>query len=146
MKWSHINTIPGAMGPRRLGADKNGNTVWVPLFHASAVAKIDIKTRKTTYYPLPITAHPYFLVVDKNHTVWTNSMVDDIVAQFEPKTEQWTFFRLPTHGCETRNLAVDDLRGEVWVPCIKASKTVRLQFRTPAQIQALKSVGAQARR
>jgi streptogramin lyase len=146
LKWSHINTVPGAIGPRRLGADKNSNTVWVPLFHASAVAKIDIKTRKATYYPLPINAHPYFLVVDKNHTVWTNSMVDDIVAKFEPKTEQWTFFRLPTHGCETRNLAVDDLRGDVWVPCIKASKTVRLQFRTQAQVQALKSVGAEARR
>ncbi len=136
LKWSHINTVPGAIGPRRLGADKNSNLVWVPLFHANSIAKIDIKSRRTNYYSLPINSHPYFLVVDKNHSVWTNLMTDDIVARFEPKSEQWTFYRLPTHGCETRNIAVDDLRGEVWVPCIKASKTVRLQFRTAAQLQS----------
>jgi streptogramin lyase len=147
LKWSHINTVPGAIGPRRLGSDKNSNTVWVPLFHSSAIAKIDINSRKTTYYQLPINSHPYFLVVDKNHTVWTNLMTDDIIARFEPKSEKWSFYRLPTHGCETRNIAVDDLRGEVWVPCIKASKTVRLQFRTQAELQAHKgAAGSEARR
>jgi streptogramin lyase len=139
LKWSHINTVPGAIGPRRLGADKNGNVVWVPLYHAASIAKIDIKTRKATYYPLPFDSTPYFVVVDKNHVVWTNLLTDDRVARFDPKTEAWTFYRLPTHGCETRNLAVDDVRGDVWVPCIKASKIVRLQFPTAAQIQALRT-------
>ena len=72
--------------------------MWVPLFHASSIAKIDIKTRKATYYPLPIDSTPYFLVVDKNHVVWTNLLTDDRVARFDPKSEAWTFFRLPTHG------------------------------------------------
>ena len=146
LKWSHINTVPGVIGPRRLGADKNGNTVWVPLYHSAAIAKIDIKTRKATYYPLPFDSTPYFLVVDKNQVVWTNLLTDDRVARFDPKTEEWTFYRLPTHGCETRNIAVDDLRGDVWVPCIKASKIVRLQFPTQAQVQALKTASAETRR
>ena len=140
LKWSHVNTIPGAIGPRRLGADKKAGLVWVPLFHASSIAKIDIKTRKATYYPLPIDSTPYFLVVDKNHVVWTNLLTDDRVARFDPKSEAWTFFRLPTHGCETRNIAIDDVRGDVWVPCIKASKIVRLQF-PGAQPDAVKAGG-----
>jgi streptogramin lyase len=146
LKWSHINTVPGAIGPRRLGADKNGNSVWVPLFHSAAIANVDIKSRKATYYPLPFDSTPYFLVVDKNHVVWTNLLTDDRVARFDPKTEAWTFYRLPTHGCETRNIAVDDVRGDVWVPCIKASKIVRLQFPSAADLQALRTTGAVASR
>jgi len=142
LKWSHINTVPGAIGPRRLGADKNGNTVWVPLFHAAAIAKVDIKTRKASYYQLPFDSTPYFLVVDKNRVVWTNLLTDDRVARFDPKSEAWTFYRLPTHGCETRNIAVDDVRGDVWVPCIKASKIVRLQFPTTAEVQALRTAAS----
>jgi streptogramin lyase len=142
LKWSHINTVPGAIGPRRLGADKKGDWVWVPMFHAASIAKIDIKTRKATYYALPFDSSPYFLVVDKNRVVWTNLLTDDRVARFDPKTESWTFYRLPTHGCETRNIAVDDVRGDVWVPCIKASKIVRLQFPTAAELQALRTASA----
>jgi len=71
-------------------------------------------------------------------------MSDDRVARFDPKTEAWTFYRLPTHGCETRNLAVDDIRGDVWIPCIKASKIVRLQFPSAAQSELAKTVAGGA--
>jgi streptogramin lyase len=140
LSWSHINTVPGAIGPRRLGADKNGNSVWVPLFHSATIAKVDIKTRKPSYYPLPGGwGYPYFLEVDKNHNAWTNLYADDAVGKFDPKTEQWTVYKLPTMGCETRNITVDDIRGEVWVPCMKTSNAMRLQFRTDAQVQALRA-------
>lgn len=49
-------------------------------------------------------------------------------------------------GCETRNIAVDDRRGDIWVPCFKASKVARLQFRTVAEVQALKAASSAARR
>ena len=146
LSWGHVNTVPGVQGPRRMGADRNGTAVWVPLYYGMAVAKIDIKTHKVTHYPLPISAHPYFLVVDKNHMVWTNLMSDDRVAKFDPKMERWTFYKLPAIGCGMRHISVDDLRGDVWVPCSRGGKAVRLQFRTPAQLQSLKAAGADARR
>ena len=37
------------------------------------------------------------------------------------------------------NITVDDIRGEVWVPCMKTSNAMRLQFRTDAQVQALRA-------
>ena len=107
-----------------------------PLERGVALAEIDINTDEVTRHPLPISAHPYFVVVDKNSMVWSNLMSDDRVAKFNPTTEEWTFYKLPTNGCESRNIAVDDVRGDVWVPCIRASKIARLQFRTPADLAA----------
>ena len=136
LTWGFANTVPGVQGPRRLGADRNGTAVYVPLYYGMALAKIDINTHEMTRYPLPIAAHPYFVVVDKNSMVWTNLMSDDRIARFDPVTEEYTLFKLPTNGCESRNIAVDDRHGDVWVPCIRASKIARLQFRSPADLQA----------
>jgi streptogramin lyase len=141
MGWGGINSVPGAEAPRRLGADKNCDSVWVPNYLGMNLARINIRTHETKYYPLPFPGHPYFSVVDKNHIVWTNLMTDDRVVRFDPKREQWTVYQLPSIGCEPRNIAVDDVRGDVWVPCCRTSRVARLQFRTEQQLQALRSSG-----
>jgi streptogramin lyase len=144
LKWAGSFAVPGTQAPRRLGADKNGNTVWVANWWGMNLARIDIKTRKTTYYPLPIHANPYNAVVDKNHVVWTNLMSDDAVARLDPKTEQWTVYKLPSIGTTLRHITVDDARGDVWVPYREASRAARLQFRTQAQLLALKAASNSA--
>ena len=135
MTWGNINTIPYAQQPRRLGADKRGDAVWVPNNAASNLAKINIHTLETTYYP--VEGNPYFVTVDKDSNVWASLFIDAKVGKFDPRTEQWTYFTLPSR-CESRNISVDDIRGEVWVPCSNTSRVVRLQFRTAEEIQALK--------
>ena len=136
LNWGGINSVPGAQAPRRLGADRNGDTVWVPNYLGMNLAKINIRTHETTYYPLPINGNPYFVVVDKNHQVWTNLLSDDRVVKLDPATEEWTIYQLPSIGCETRNIAVDDIRGDIWVPCARTSRVARLQFRTAAEVAA----------
>ena len=133
LNWGGINSVPGAQAPRRLGADRNGDTVWVPNYLGMNLAKINIRTHETTYYPLPINGNPYFVVVDKNHQVWANLLSDDRVVKLDPATEEWTIYQLPSIGCETRNIAVDDIRGDIWVPCARTSRVARLQFRTAAE-------------
>ncbi len=134
---------PGSQAPRRLSADLNGNTVWVANWWGYNLAKIDIKTRKATYYRLPIDSHPYATVVDRNHMVWTNLSSDDAVAKFDPKTEKYTVYKLPSIGAELRYIAVDDNTGpDVWVVYRESSRVARIQFRTPAQLQALKSASS----
>ena len=133
LNWGGINSVPGAQAPRRLGADRNGDTVWVPNYLGMNLAKINIRTHETTYYPLPINGNPYFVVVDKNHQVWANLLSDDRVVKLDPATEEWTIYQLPSIGCETRNIAVDDIRGDIWVPCARTSRVARLQFRTSAE-------------
>jgi streptogramin lyase len=135
MTWGNINTVPFGQQPRRLGADKRGDSVWVPNNAGNNLARINIRTLETKYYP--VQGNPYFVTVDKDSMVWTNLFADAKVARFNPRTEQWTYFTLPSR-CESRNISVDDIRGEVWVPCSNTSRVIRLQFRTAEQLQARK--------
>ena len=132
--------VPGSQAPRRLGADKNGDTVWIGNWWGGNLAEIDIKTREVTYHPLPFKGqHPYAVVVDKNHMVWTNVSSDDVVAKLDPTTDEWTQYRLPSRGAETRWIALDQFRGDIWVPYFATSRIARLQFRTEEQLNALKT-------
>jgi len=134
--------VPGSQAPRRLGADKNGDTVWIGNWWGGNLAEIDIRTREVTYHPLPYKyQHPYAVVVDKDHMVYTNVSNDDTVAKFNPAAGQWTLYQLPSRGAEVRHIALDELRGDIWVPYFSTSRIARLRFRTEEELQALKAVG-----
>ena len=131
---------PGAQAPRRMGADKNGNVIWVANWWGGNLAKIDIKTRKPTYYSLPFKGmHPYSAVVNKDHMVFTNVSSDDSVAKLDPNTSQWTIYPLPSRGSEVRHIALDEPSGDIWVPYANTSRIARLQFRTEEQLRALRA-------
>jgi len=139
-EWN--STFPWSQGPRRLGGDRTGDAVWVANWWGENLAKIDIHTGKVTQYPVPNKhSGPYAAVVDKNHVVWVNMMNNDSVGRFDPKTEKWTEYMLPTRGAESRHIAVLDKGGQttVVVPYWRSSKVARLQFRTRQQIQQLKA-------
>jgi streptogramin lyase len=135
MTWGNINTVPHGQQPRRMGADKRGEFVWVPNNAGNNLARIDIHTLEAKYYPLQ--GNPYFVTVDKDSNVWTNLFADAKVARLNPRTEQWTYYTLPSR-CESRNISVDNIRGDVWVPCANTSRVIRLRLRTAADIEALR--------
>ena len=136
--WANnsISPLPYMTMPRRLSADKNGDTVWAPLWAQSSIVEINIHTDKVTYHQLPIVTHPYKTTVDKNHNVWTDSGLADSIFKFTPATQQWTQYRLPSHGCGSRHMSFDDVKGEAWLPCDQSNKVARFQFRTAADIAA----------
>jgi streptogramin lyase len=146
--WStnSASPLPYANMPRRLAADKVGNTVWVPNWAQSTIAEIDIHTLQVTYHRLPVHAHPYKTIVDRQHNVWTDISLADATLRFNPSTAQWTLYRLPSHGCGSRHMGFDDRRGEAWIPCDQSGKVARLQFRTAEGLQALKAAAAVAPR
>ena len=122
-------------GPRRLRADMNGDSVWVSEFFAGRLAKIDIHTKKVTEYKLPGLyryANPYEPVVDKNHVVWFSLSNQDVLGKFNPATEKFTFYPMPTRGISGRHVDVDNgpTVPEVWLPYDQARKVARIQFRT----------------
>ena len=131
--------LPYANMPRRLSADKRGDTVWVPNWAQSNIAEINIRTHKITYHELPIRVHPYKTTVDKDHNVWTDTSLADAVWKFVPSTGQWTMYRLPSHGCGSRHISFDDRKGELWLPCDQSNKVMRFQFRTAAQVDSLRA-------
>lgn len=134
------SATPWTQAPRRLGGDKNGNTVWVALWWGNALAKIDIRTHKVAYYRYPGPGFPglYDTVIDKKGLVWMNMMNADAVARFDPKTEKWTEFPLPSRATENRFVAIDDRKDpvEVWIPYWRTHKIARIQFRTAEQLRA----------
>ena len=142
LRWGKISLVPGAQMPRRIGADQAGDSVWVANFLGNNLARINIDTLETKYYRLPTKGNPYKAIVDRHHNAWTTTMGDDQVLKLNPETGQWTIYWLPTKGCQPRDIAVDDGRDEIWVPCREGARVNRLQFRTAAQLQALKAGAA----
>ena len=133
-----INMVPGAMAPRRMGADKRGEFLYVANFNGESIVRIDSRTLETKYYRLPIQSHPYRVVVDRHHNVWTAMMGDDWLLKLDAETEQWSMYQLPVLNCDSRYVVSDHVRDEIWIPCGRTSQAVRMQFRTPEQVQALK--------
>jgi streptogramin lyase len=131
-----------SQGPRRMGADKSGDAVWVCDYWGGNLAKFDVHTMKPTFYryPTPESA-PYDAVVDKNHNVWVNLTNGDSVAKFDPKTEQWTEYPLPSRGIALRHISLSERDGatQVVVGYTRNSKVAKIQFRTKEELQALAS-------
>jgi streptogramin lyase len=133
-----------AQAPRRMGADKNGDYVYVGNSFGGTLAKINIHTKETTLVPLPNPeAHqPYQIGVDKAHNVWTNLWSTDKVAKYDPNSGQWTLFDLPTRGTESRHISLLERNGQplrVIIPYERARKVGVLTPRSEAEIQALKT-------
>jgi streptogramin lyase len=127
-----INTsAPWSRSPRRIAADHSGRYVWSADFYGQDISRVDIRSLKVTYYDLPIPyASPYDLKVDKNHNVWVALRNADRVGKFDPKTQKWTVYQLPTLGTECRNISIDETTGDVWLASWRTSKVIRLRFPT----------------
>jgi streptogramin lyase len=133
-----INTsAPWDRTPRRLGADPSEPYVWAADFYGQDLARVNIRTLEVKYYDLPIPyASPYGVKVGKNHVVWTALRNADRVGSFDPSTNKWTVYQLPTVGSECRDITIDEKTGDVWLPSWRTSKAFRLQFRTEQQLSA----------
>lgn len=142
-----FNTVlPWAQGPRRMGSDKNGNTVWVGDSWGGNFARIDIDTMEQTYVPLPNpqTMQPYHVTVDSRQGVWTNLWTADQIIRLDPATNTWTTFDLPTHGSETRYISLLEKNGSmsVTIPESRARKVAVMTFRSEAEMAAAKQAAA----
>lgn len=138
VRASQNSAPPGHKAPRRVAADPNADVVWVALYTADRIARIDTKTHQVKEYELPTRyASPYALAVDKNGAVWINTMNHDALTKFDPRTERFTEYYLPTRGTEIRHVQVDNRTNPptIWAPYNRMNKVVRLQLRAAAAQQ-----------
>ena len=131
--WTWNQPIYGK-GPRRLQADPNGDYVYAMSFFAGRVSKINIHTKELQEFTLPDPyryGQPYEPAVGNNGMVYFTMSNGDFVGMFNPETEQFTFYPLPTRGHNARNIDVDRSTDstEVWIPYSAANKVARIQFR-----------------
>src|SRR5580704_12834838 len=135
--------VPWNEGPRRMGSDKNGDVLWVGNSWGGSLAKINIHTMETSFVPLPGPGamQPYHVAVDANHNAWLNIWTSDVIMKYDPSSNQWTTFDLPTRGTEARYISLLERDGklEVVLPYSRTSKVAVMSFRSEADLQALKA-------
>jgi streptogramin lyase len=133
-----------AQAPRRMGADKNGDFVWIGDSFGGNLAKINIHTKETVLVPLPNpdSQQPYEVAVDKDHNAWTNLWSTDLIARYDPSAGKWTLFDLPNRGTETRYISLLEQPGkpmQVIIPYSRTRKVAVMTIRSEAEIAALKA-------
>ncbi len=135
--------VPWNQGPRRMGADKDGDVLWVGDSWGRNLAKINIHTMETSFVPLPGPGvmQPYHVAVDKNHDAWLNIWTSDVILRYDPAADKWTTFDLPTRGTEARYVSLLEKDGtmEVVVPYSRTSKVAVMTFRSESDLAALKA-------
>jgi streptogramin lyase len=123
-----------------MGADKQGDVVWVCDFFGGNLARIDTHTRQVTLVPLPDAAvqFPYHATIDKSHQVWVNMMNSDQLMRYDPNSGRFTFFDLPTLGAETRYVSLLERDGEMAVvlPEFRPMKVAVMTFRSEQDMAA----------
>jgi streptogramin lyase len=64
--------------------------------------------------------------------VWTTSITSDRIVKFDPATERFTEYDLPTRGTESRHIYADNQTDPptIWIPYDRTNKIARIQFRT----------------
>ena len=73
--------------------------------------------------------------------MWLPFTHGDAIARFDPDTEQWTSYFLPTIGTKTHGLQAVTVNGrtEIGMGYLGAGKVAKLEFRTREELQRLKA-------
>ena len=127
---------------RKPGGDLRRNVIWGPAWHGGSLLKIDARTKKVTTYPYPLHhGNGYQACVDQEGMVWVVFSNEDAIGKFNPDTEAWTIYDLPTRGFRSHGLMPVTVNGrtEIGMAYLGAGKAAKLEFRTRAEYQTLKA-------
>jgi streptogramin lyase len=79
-------------------------------------------------------ALPYVARVNpRDGRVWIGTGAADAVLAFDPRSETFTIYPLPTRGATVRHLVIDATRGDVWLaygasPALHPARVARLRM------------------
>ena len=60
---------------------------------------------------------------DARHNVWADIPMSDSLVRLNPATGQWTVFRLPSIGCNSRHFSLDPARDEAGGTAVAVSES-----------------------
>ena len=100
--------VEGTSYPRRMDYDREGN-VWVGLWGAGKILKIDYKTDAMTVIDPPIPYNGAYSIDfdEQNNLLWVTLHTVDIIARYNPITEEWLMLPLPQAETDVRRVEVD---------------------------------------
>ena len=98
----------GLAYPRRMSHDARGD-LWVGLWNAGLLMKIDYETKQMTFFAPPTeTSGTYSVTIDrKNNLIWVSEQMADKIARYNPKTGEWVELPLPDSESDPRRLEID---------------------------------------
>jgi streptogramin lyase len=100
----------GTALPRRMQSDANGD-LWVGLWEAGKLMKIDHKTREMTIFSPPTpNGGAYTVTTDKTGRspyIWFSSQKADLMVRFDPRNSTFVEFPLPYAESDARRVEMD---------------------------------------
>jgi len=98
----------GMAYPRRMSHDARGD-LWVGLWNAGLLMKIDYETKQMTFVAPPTeTNGAYSVTIDKkSNLIWVSEQQADKIARYNPKTGEWVEFPLPDSESDPRRIEID---------------------------------------
>jgi virginiamycin B lyase len=95
-------------GPRRMHVDKD-DKLWFAENYSFKIGLFDPETKKITEWEDPAPWNgAYDAVRDKDGYVWVGGMLSDLVTRFNPKTDEFIHYLLPSQGANIRRVEVDN--------------------------------------
>ncbi|HET6630368.1 MAG TPA: carboxypeptidase regulatory-like domain-containing protein, partial [Woeseiaceae bacterium] len=94
--------------PRRMDHDNDGN-VWVALWGAGQIVRIDYKTDEMTLIDPPIPDNgAYSIDFDQStNLLWVSLQKVDVIARLDPDTMEWLMLPMPQAESDIRRIEVD---------------------------------------
>ena len=110
------------------------NNLWLAEFTVGHLGKIDAKTTKVTWYPMPTkNARARRMVIDDQDRITVAEYRGNKVAVFDTRAEKFTEYDLPPHTYPYR--ANFDKNGELWASTMHTDRVVRLDPKTNTAVQ-----------
>ncbi|OUR75956.1 hypothetical protein A9Q83_16465 [Alphaproteobacteria bacterium 46_93_T64] len=107
----------------------NGH-VWFTRLHSDEIGRVNPDTHEVTLFKTPFVS-PRRMRVDADGNLWITVFAEGKLAKFEPKSEKFTLYDLPTEplGSETPySLNVDRDRGVVWINGTASDTMIRFEI------------------
>jgi len=112
------------------------NNLWMAEFTEGHLGKIDAKTTKVTWYPLPTgKARARRMNIDEHDRIVVTEYRGNRVTTFDTKAEKFTVYDLPPRTYPYR--ANFDKNGEIWASTMHTDRVVRLDPKTGGAVQYL---------
>jgi len=112
------------------------NNLWMAEFVAGHLGKIDARTTKVTWWPLPTpNARARRMQIDDQDRITVTEYRGNKVAVFDTRAEKFTEYDLPPRTYPYR--ANFDKNGEIWASTMHTDRVVRLDPKTGVAVQYL---------
>ena len=121
-----VNRVRGAA--KRMAGDPRG-TLWIADWRQNRVVRYDTRTGEMTTFPSLGETQPYGLTVAPDGRVWFSEKGTESIVMLDPETGERARLALPTAGGVVRHIAIDEARGNIWLPMSDIGRIALLRLR-----------------